>query len=345
MAGRTSIVEQGRGSDMATQSMVAEAGREITVRGCAKLNLSLAVLDRRPDGFHEIESLMVPVSLADTLVVRATAEPDIRLRVQFGGRLAGAGRILARDVPADDRNLVVRAARALATEAGIERGLSVDLVKYIPSGAGLGGGSSDAAAVLRAAAAAWEIDWPADRLAALGVRIGSDVPWFFAGGPAIARGRGEIIVPAPPLPQLFAVIACPETGLSTAAVYAACAPDAARHGDAERLAVILARGGFAEALPRLFNALEAPARLLCPDIDRLLADLRRAGAVHPRLTGSGSACFALTRTATEARGIAARLAAIRGGDGRPVWPGVFAVRVGSSPLGISPGGTGGDAVM
>jgi len=335
---------------MATQSMAAETERGITVRCCAKLNLSLAVLDRRPDGFHEIESLMVPVSLADTLFVRATAEPGIRLGVQFGGQLAGAGRILARDVPTDDRNLVVRAATALAAEAGIDRGLSIHLVKHIPSGAGLGGGSSDAAAVLRAAATAWEIDWPVERLAAIGARIGSDVPWFFAGGPAIARGRGEVIVPAPPLPPLFAVIACPATGLSTAAVYAACTPDASRRGDAERLAAILARGGFAEALPRLFNALEPPARRLCPDIDRLLADLRRAGAVHSRLTGSGSACFALTRTAAEARGIAARLAAVRGGSdpvssdpvssehigsgGRTAWPGVFAVQVGGGPPGM-----------
>jgi 4-diphosphocytidyl-2-C-methyl-D-erythritol kinase len=324
---------------MTTQSMAAETECGITVRACAKLNLSLAVLDRRPDGFHEIESLMVPVSLADTVVVRATTEPDIRLGVQFGGQLAGAGRILARDVPTDDRNLVVRAARALAEEAGIDRGLSIQLVKHIPSGAGLGGGSSDAAAVLRAAAVAWELDWSADRLAGIGARIGSDVPWFFAGGPAIARGRGEVIDPVPSLPPLFAVIACPATGLSTAAVYAACTPDPAHRGDADRLAAVLARGGFAGALPRLFNALEPPARRLCPDIDRLLADLRRAGAVHSRLTGSGSACFALTRTAAEARGIAARLAAVQGSsgqfgdDGRRAWPGVFAVRVGGGPPG------------
>jgi 4-diphosphocytidyl-2-C-methyl-D-erythritol kinase len=315
---------------MATQSSLARAEPIVTARGCAKLNLSLAVLDRRPDGFHEIESLMVPVSLADTLVVRASDKPGIRLAVRFGGRLAGAGRMLARDVPADDRNLVVRAAQALAAEAGCERGLAIELVKEIPSGAGLGGGSSDAAAVLRAAATAWDIDWPVTRLAAIGARIGSDVPWFFAGGPAIARGRGEVVDPVPPFPPLFAVIACPATGLSTAAVYADCTPDTTRRGDADRLAAVLARGGFAAALPLLSNALEPPARRLCPDIDRLLADLRRAGAIQPRLTGSGSACFALARTAAEARGIAARLSALRDSDGSGVWPGVFAVRVGGA---------------
>jgi 4-diphosphocytidyl-2-C-methyl-D-erythritol kinase len=311
------------------QSVTVSPTASVTVRAPAKLNLSLAVLDRRPDGYHEIESLMVPVSLGDTLVVRATESPGIDLRVRFGGRLAGAGQALARDVPVDHTNLVVRAAVALAAEAGIDRGLAIELVKEVPSGAGLGGGSSDAAAVLRAAAVVWGLEVEPRELAEIGGRIGSDVPWFFAGGPAIARGRGEAIEPVDPLPPLFAVIACPATGLSTAAVYAACTPDPGRRGDAARLAAQLARGGMAAAVPWLTNALELPARRLCPDIDRLLSDLQRAGAVEPRLTGSGSACFALARTAAEARGIAARLAAQRGGDGRPAWPGVYAVRVGS----------------
>jgi len=315
--------------------VTASSPASVTLQAPAKLNLSLAVLDRRPDGYHEIESLMVPVSLGDTLVVRATDSPGIDLRVRFGGRLAGAGRVLARDVPAGDSNLVIRAARALAAEVGIDRGLSIDLVKEVPSGAGLGGGSSDAAAVLRAAAAVWGLEVERDELAKVGGRIGSDVPWFFAGGPAIARGRGEVIEPVAPLPPLFAVIACPAAGLSTAAVYAACTPDPGRRGDAARLAAELARGGIAAAVPWLANALEPPARRLCPDVDRLLSDLRRSGAVEPRLTGSGSACFALARTAAEARGIAARLAARRGSDGGPVWPGVYAVRVGGAARGMA----------
>jgi 4-diphosphocytidyl-2-C-methyl-D-erythritol kinase len=317
------------------QTATASPAASLTVRAPAKLNLSLAVLDRRSDGFHEIESLMVPVSLGDTLVVRATESPGIDLRVRFGGRLAGAGRPLARDVPVDDTNLVVRAARALAAEAGITRGLSIDLVKEVPSGAGLGGGSSDAAAVLRAAATVWGLEVEPGELAEIGSRIGSDVPWFFAGGPAIARGRGEAIEPVAPLPPLFAVIACPAAGLSTAAVYAACTPDPTRCGDAARLAAQLARGSIAAAVPWLANTLEPPARRLCPDIDSLLADLRRSGGFEPRLTGSGSGCFALARTAAEARGIAARLAARRGSDGGPAWPGVYAVRVGTVGRGMA----------
>ena len=292
----------------------------------AKLNLSLAVLARRPDGFHEIESLMVPVSLADTLHVRSRATPGIGLRVAYAGELArGPGAALARDVPSDGTNLVVRAAELLAAEAGITSGLNVDLMKRIPSGAGLGGGSSDAAAMLRAAASLWRLDWPAGRLSALAARIGSDVPWFFTGGAAIASGRGEVIEPVEGLPDLAAVIACPATGLSTAAVYGRCMPDATRAGDAARLVAALATGGLHAAEPFMVNALEPPARSLSPAIDTLLSALADAGGFAPRLTGSGSACFALTRTLAEAEAIAARLASRRTATDPPC-AAAFAVR-------------------
>jgi len=298
----------------------------VAIAAPAKLNLSLAILARRSDGFHEIESLMVPVSLADRLVVRAVDTPGVRLRVRFGGRLAQpAGAVLCRDVPADDSNLVVRAARRVAEAAGIERGLDVELTKEVPSGAGLGGGSSDAAAMLRAAAFVWGLDWPTARLAEIGAGIGSDVPWFFAGIPAIAAGRGERIEPVAGLPPLHAVIACPAAGLSTPAVYGRCVPDQTRAGETARLVTALARGDLRAAGELMHNGLEAAARSLSADIDRLLAALSAAGAVRPMLTGSGSACFAITRTDREARAIAARLDAAG-------WPGVFAVRVGGSPV-------------
>lgn len=198
-------------------------------------------------------------------------------------------------------------------------------MKRIPSGAGLGGGSSDAAAVIRAAATLWRLDWPTERLAAVGGCIGSDVPWFFSGGPAIASGRGERIEPVTGLTDLAAVIACPATGLSTAAVYGRCVPDAGRAGDAARLLAALASGGLHSAEPFMVNALEPPARSLSPDIDRLLAALADAGGFAPRLTGSGSACFTLTRSLAEAEAIAARLTARRDGP-HPPCAAVFAVR-------------------
>jgi 4-diphosphocytidyl-2-C-methyl-D-erythritol kinase len=311
---------------VSVQGGTAGAADSLTIAAPAKLNLSLAVLAKRPDGFHEIESLMVPVSLADTLHVCRRSAPGVGLRVSYADELAhGPGAVLARDVPADGRNLVVRAAELLAAEAGVTSGLDVELVKRVPSGAGLGGGSSDAAAVIQAAARLWQLDWPTPRLAAAGARIGSDVPWFFAGSPAIASGRGEMVELVASLPDLSAVIACPATGLSTAAVYGRCVPDASRRGEAARLVAALAAGGLHAAEPLMFNALEAPARTLSPDIDRLLAALADAGGFAPRLTGSGSACFTLTRTLAEAEAIAARLRARSAAADRPCVA-VFAVR-------------------
>ena len=330
--------------DRIMPSILAGSGRMSTleVLAPAKLNLSLAVLARRPDGFHDIESLMVPVTLHDTLRVRRTETPDIAVRVSWSGRLASAdGRVLARDVPSDDRNLVVRAARSLAAAAGVTAGLEIDLVKEIPSGAGLGGGSSDAAAVLLAAARLWGLDWPPEKLAGVAAGIGSDVPWFFAGGPAIARGRGERVEPVAGLHAWPAVIACPVGGLSTAAVYTGCTPSMARQGDAARLATALAAGGLSAAIPFMHNDLEAPACRASADVVALLEALARAGATAPRLTGSGSACFAICRTIREARGIAARIAAERSPHdaGAARWPGVFVVRLACpDPRDPDPGG-------
>lgn len=312
------------GARIPVRSRPEADGEVVEVAAPAKLNLSLSVIARRPDGFHAIESLMVPVSLADRLVVRRLPRPGVRLRVRFGGRLAEPdGAVLRRDVPVDDSNLVVRAVKALAEEAGVEDGIDIDLLKEIPSGAGLGGGSSDAASALAAAARVWRLGWSSARLAEIGARIGSDVPWFFTAGPAVVGGRGEVVVPTPGIPPLHAVIACPEAGLSTAAVYRACTPDAGLAGTSARMAAALARGDLAAATALAHNSLEAPARSLCPDVVRLLEAIGAAGGLRPMLTGSGSACFTLARTAAEARAVAARL----GAEG---WPGVFAVRVGGS---------------
>jgi 4-diphosphocytidyl-2-C-methyl-D-erythritol kinase len=301
------------------QHVVGQPGNSVTIHAPAKLNLCLAVIARRPDGFHEIESLMVPVTLHDTLHVTAEESPGIRLTVRHGGRLARLGPRFAGEVPTDATNLVVRAAERLASEAGVEGGLSIELVKQIPSGAGMGGGSSDAAAVLLAAADVWGIDWPQERLAELGAEIGSDVPWFFAAGPAIVTGRGEMVHPVAGIPSLPAVVVKPPVGLSTAAVYGRCVPDPARRGEAARLATALGEG-LRNAIPFMHNALEPPARELCADVEQLLGDFRRAGGLHPLLTGSGSACFAITRTAAESRHVAARMEAMG-------WEGVFPVRL------------------
>jgi len=287
----------------------------------AKLNLSLAVLDRRHDGFHEIESLMVPVPVSDRLHVQRAPAGVFSLEVTFAGKIGcETGQSLARDVPDDESNLVLRAARLLAERAGSDAGLTIRLEKHIPSGAGLGGGSSDAAAAFLAAVKLWNLDWSLDQLATLSAELGSDIPWFFAGTAGVVGGRGEQVTPVEGIPAYDVVIACPSEGLSTARVYAACEPDAHRRGHALALATALQDDSLRQAFPLMHNSLQQPAQNLAPSVNRLLTDMAKHNALHPILTGSGSACFSLCRTTHEARQLAARLEAAG-------WPYVVSTRL------------------
>jgi 4-diphosphocytidyl-2-C-methyl-D-erythritol kinase len=233
---------------------------------------------------------------------------EFSLEVVFAGRLAGElSHSLACDVPDDDRNLVLRAARLLAERANVKAGLRIRLEKHIPSGAGLGGGSSDAASALFAASKIWNLDWTKDQLAELSAELGSDIPWFFAGSAGLVHGRGEHVTPIDGIPALDVVIACPSDGLSTAKVYAACEPDVQRRGEAVSLTTYLQENSIRQALPLMHNSLQQPARTLTPSVDALLSDMAKYDALHPVLTGSGSACFSICRTAKEASQLAACL--------------------------------------
>ena len=303
------------------KSLQAGPADELVLDAPAKLNLSLAVLDRRQDGFHEIESLMVPVSVSDRLHVRRAPAGVFSLEVTFAGKIGfETGQSLARDVPEDETNLVLRAARLLAERANCDAGLTIRLDKHIPSGAGLGGGSSDAAATFLAAVKLWNLDWSLDQLATLSAELGSDIPWFFAGTAGVVGGRGEQVTPVEGIPAYDVVIACPSEGLSTARVYAACEPDAHRRGHALALATALQEDSLRQAFLLMHNSLQQPAQNLAPSVDQLLTDMAKYNALHPILTGSGSACFSVCQTTHEARQLAASLEAAG-------WPYVVATRL------------------
>ena len=303
------------------KSLQAGPADELVLDAPAKLNLSLAVLDRRQDGFHEIESLMVPVSVSDRLHVRRAPAGVFSLEVTFAGKIGcETGQSLAHDVPEDETNLVLRAARLLAEQSNCDAGLTIRLEKHIPSGAGLGGGSSDAAATFLAAVKLWNLDWSLDQLATLSAELGSDIPWFFAGTAGVVSGRGEQVTPVDGIPAYDVVIACPSEGLSTAQVYAACELDAHRRGEASALATALQGDLLRQALPLMHNSLQEPAQNLAPSVDQLLTDMAKHNALHPILTGSGSACFSVCRTTHEARQLAASLEAAG-------WPYVVATRL------------------
>ncbi len=247
----------------------------------AKVNLFLEVLGKRLDGYHELETLMVAVNLYDTLVFQEEKSGAIEFRTDDA------------TIPRGPTNLVVRSAHLLREETGSQgRGASIWLRKRIPAAAGLGGGSSDAAATLAALNALWKLGLPLTELSALGARLGSDVPFFFHTPAAVGRGRGELLTPISIPNPLHLVLVCPEEGVSTAEVYRRLiVPNARRR--IEPVLESLARGDSVELGRQIFNRLEATACQLCPAITTAHEAIRASGLAGPIVTGSGSASFAL----------------------------------------------------
>ena len=278
----------------------------------AKLNLFLEVLDQREDGFHEIETLMVAVAIFDTIYLLATGEDRIRLTcetavgAQARARADGAASNLMGDVPESADNLVVRAVERLRDEAGIRAGATIRLIKRIPSAAGLGGASSDAAAALMAANAVWKLGWPRERLMQLAAGLGSDVPFFFGSGAAICRGRGERIEPLRVPARMHVVVVRPPVGLSTAEVYRHCTP-ADRPVAIAPLRLALQCGEWSQVGRRLHNRLEPAAAKLTPWIHRLRSVFDRLDCLGQQMTGSGTSYYGICRNAGHARRVAARL--------------------------------------
>lgn len=278
------------------------------LRAPAKLNLFFEVLGKRADGYHEIESLALPIRLSDTLTFRAIPEQELRLRCY------GAGE----DVPCDDRNIVIRALRLIQDELAVQQGAEVTLWKRIPSQAGLGGGSSDAAAAIRAAHQAWNLPISISELQNLSAKIGSDCPIFFYEKATISRGRGEVIEPAPWLPSLNFVILKPSEGLSTAEVYKNCME---AHDGKIRFLDQLFRadknpyaGTVAGVGEIFFNRLEAAAERIWPRFSKMKQYMKASGCLRCQMSGSGTAFFGLCRNRAHAGLVAARLRRIVSGN-------------------------------
>jgi 4-diphosphocytidyl-2-C-methyl-D-erythritol kinase len=284
----------------------------------AKLNLFLEVLSKRPDGFHEIETLMCPISLYDTLFFR----PDHSGRVMFTAQTLQeqTRRSAAEQLPAGSENIVVRAVELLRSQAPASSGARVHLLKRIPIAAGLAGGSSDAAAALVAANLGWRLGLSTASLMELAATLGSDVPFFLERGAAICRGRGERIERLPGLPMMHLVVVRPPEGLSTADVYRACRPAQAPKR-ADSLVSALRRGETGKMDRFLHNALEPAAARLSPWIGRLKERFARFDLAGHQMSGSGTSYFGICRHERHARRLAAQLRAERAGR-------VFNVRTG-----------------
>lgn len=271
----------------------------------AKLNLYLDVLGRRDDGFHELETVMTPIRLYDRLQWRpSAAEARAPFTLTYDPSTASGAAALA---PPDERNLVWRAIELLSRTAGCQPHGAFTLTKRIPIQAGLGGGSSDAAAALVVANAAWGVGYSNAGLAELAAQLGSDVPFFLAGQSAVCRGRGERIEPLADLPRLNVVVVAPRAGVSTAAAFQTLnAPRWNQSGDipATSLPQLLddwRRGALDRAARRMTNSLQDVALQLCPAIKRIGMAFAALGCYAHQLTGSGSAYFGVMRSARHAR--------------------------------------------
>lgn len=271
----------------------------------AKLNLFFEVLGKRADGYHEIETLMCPIDLCDTLCFRTIPEDSVK----FDCRCVGADGLASLghpQVPTGPDNLVVRAIELARRRANVRDGARVFLLKRIPAAAGLGGGSSDAAAALVAANQGWQLGRSQHELADWAAELGSDVPFFLAGGPAICRGRGELIEPVVGIGDLWFVVVYPPEGLSTAAVYDACRP-AEQPRQIKPLLEAVQRGDLRQLGRNLWNRLEEPAEQLSPWIERLRREFGGHDCVGHGMSGSGSSYFGVYRHARHARRNARRL--------------------------------------
>lgn len=283
----------------------------------AKVNLRLEVLGKRNDGYHELSSLLLPLGLQDSISFIPVAAQD-NTEPGYISLTVNTPPLLATDalgeMPPMKQNLAHRAAMLLQLRAGITDGAKMHLVKRIPSQAGLGGGSSDAAAVLMVANAAWKINWPKEKLMKLAAELGSDIPFFIAQSAAMFSGRGEKVTPLKHASQLHLVLAKPNEGLSTAKVFGKLnankieeiAPAPVSTG-MQSLAEALKCGMLGTVILNMKNDLEFVAQQACSSLGTILHAFKKQGILGCQMTGSGTTVFGICSNAIQARRVAAAL--------------------------------------
>ncbi len=252
-----------------------------TLPSFAKINWRLRVLGRRVDGYHELRTIFQTVTLHDRLTFAARDDDHLRLTSD------------SHEIPLDDSNLIWRAAAALRSARGIRRGASIHLEKVIPVEAGLGGGSSNAAVTLMGLARLWEVAADAEELAAIGTKLGADVPFFLTGGTALGTGLGTEITPLDDVAAEHLLIVKPEAKVSTADAYRALNSPALTKAEGDIiLSISRADEQFTDSHPiALHNDFEPVVFHLKPEIERARDALLGVGARVALLAGSGSSVF------------------------------------------------------
>lgn len=273
---------------------LSEEDGMIRQKAYAKVNIGLDVLRRRPDGYHELKMIMQTVDIFDDLTFEREREPGIRLRIE------GA------DLPADENNLVYRAAALMMEERQIKEGVAITVTKRIPIAAGMAGGSADAAAAMRGLNALFEMGYATEALRELGVRLGADIPYCITGGTMLSEGIGEVLTPLPAPPECYLVVAKPDIDVSTAFVYQNLRADSLPfHPDIDGMVKALAAGDLGGITDRMENVLETVTVPAYPVIDRIKTRMRELGAENALMSGSGPTVFGIYKEQETAKKAAA----------------------------------------
>lgn len=265
----------------------------------AKLNLFLRVLGRRSDGYHEVETILHGIEMGDEIDVRLTDTGKVEVEMVLADSVSDL-------LPPSEQNTVWHAAQHLIEQGARNEGVHIRIVKRIPIGAGLGGGSGNAAGVLVALNELWRTELNRDALVGIAGRVGSDVPYCIAGGTALATARGESLTPLPSPETMWFVLGISHSPLLTRDVYAAWEPDPGAEpvGSAE-MTLALGGGDVGEVASLLYNDLERPVFTLRPELADRKEALVRAGALGASLSGSGPTLFGVATDEEHARAVAA----------------------------------------
>ncbi len=276
----------------------------------AKVNLFFELLKKRSDGYHDVSTLVAPVDFFDSLRVRAIDQADILLNCSTEESTFGPLREESEDsslqIPSDERNLAYKAAKLLQKSYNVKQGVEIQLKKSIPPQSGLGGGSGNAAGVLQACAAVWNLNLSNADFMFFGSQLGSDVPLFFVPGMSLATGRGEIIEPMPQNLVCPAVIVRPPVGISTPAVYGRCQiPEQPK--SAQLIIDSITEKNYELFYSLIFNRLELYAAEISPWVEKLREAFIQTGARGGCLCGSGSSYFGIFDSSEMAQKAAEKL--------------------------------------
>lgn len=257
----------------------------IILKGRAKINLTLDVVGKRENGYHDLEMIMQTVNLYDTIYIRKTKVPGVRLKANFSW------------LPTNDKNIAYRAAELFFQESGINGGVAIEITKRIPVAAGLAGGSTDAAATLVGLNKLYETYYSKEKLMEMGLKLGADVPFCITRGTMLAEGIGEVLTPLTPMPHTYVVLVKPPISVSTATVYKSLDINQIKnHPDTATVIRALNEGNVEKIADHMANVLEEVTIPMHTEIETIKEDFMKHGAIGSMMSGSGSTVFGLFNT-------------------------------------------------